>query len=77
MSFGQAIFQVMSVRSRFSQTLMANFDEEMRLSYVIPDVFSRDPSATFLDARLKDFGHDTRGCVFKSLTLAKLPLVLV
>ena len=23
-------------------------------------VFSRDPSTTFLDARLKDFGHDTQ-----------------
>jgi len=24
-------------------------------------VFSRDPSPIFLDARLKDFGHDTQG----------------
>jgi len=34
-------------------------------------VFSRDPSPTFLDARLKDFGHDTQWfCDFKSLTWA-------
>ena len=44
-------------------------DEDRRHLHVIPrkkrgivnlHVFSRDPSPTFLDTRLKDFGHDTQ-----------------